>query len=73
MMELGAQPLERILTDLNLSGTDLVQASTEQLSYKMIQKGRKGRRLTINVQMKILRALNLASKHEFSLKDLFNY
>ena len=72
--ELGPQPLDEVLTRLGLSNADLVAASTEQLTHKMVQKGRKGRRLTPNVQMKILKALNhLKPDPKFSVKQLFNY
>ena len=70
----GPQPLDPILTNLNLKNSDLVEASTEQLTHKMVAKGRKGRELTLNVQNKILRALNLVqTKKEYQLSDLFNY
>lgn len=62
------------MTRLGLSNTDLVQASTEQLTHKMVQKGRKGRRLSLNMKTKILNALHMvASDQKFSHKDLFNY
>ena len=73
-MELGKQPLDGIMTRLGLANTHLVHVSTEQLSHKVIQKGRKGRRLTLNAQSKILKALNAAStKEKFLPKDLFTY
>ncbi len=73
-MELGAQPLDTVLTRLGLKNSDLVHASTEQLTHKIVQKGRKGRRLTVRTKMKILKALNLASAEEkFTPKQLFNY
>ena len=73
-MELGVQPLDAVMERRKLKNADLVRVSTEQLSHKVVQKGRKGRRLTLNAQMKILKALNLTSSEEkFSLKDLFNY
>lgn len=73
-MEKGTQPLDQILTRLNLKNSDLVEKSTEQLSHKVVAKGRKGRRLTLNAQMKILKALNAAQTAEkFSIADLFNY
>jgi len=72
--DLGAQPLDDIMTRLNLSNADLTRVSTEQLTHKMVQRGRKGRRLTLNAQSKILRALAAARPGErFTLKDLFNY
>lgn len=73
-MELGAQPLDEVMTKLGLSNADVVKASTEQLTHKMVAKGRKGRRLTMNVQSKILRAVNsISTGREFTLKELFNY
>lgn len=72
--EYAPQPLDGLMTRLGLTNADLVRASAEQLTFKMVQKGRKGRRLTPNVQGKILRAF-LAVKPELNLKlgDLFKY
>lgn len=72
--EVTTQPLDQLMTKLGLSNADLVKASTEQLSFKMVQKGRKGVRLTLNIQEKILRAL-LAAKPGIQLKrrELFHY
>jgi len=73
-MEKGTQPLDQILTDLDLKNNDLVKSATEQLTHRMVAKGRKGRRLTRNVQGKILRALNTCQvKKQYILQDLFNY
>lgn len=73
-MEKGVQPLDQILTRLNLKNSDLVENSTKQLSHKVVAKGRKGRRLTLKAQSKILKALNTVQTTEkFSLSDLFNY
>ena len=70
----GTQPIDALMTRLGLTNSDLVQASTKQLTYKMVQKGRKGRRLTSNAQMKILEAMNsLKVGQVFTLKELFNY
>jgi len=72
--DLGPQPLDSVMTRLGLTNAALVSASTEQLTHKMVQKGRKGRRLTPNVQTKILSALHtLYPEEQFSLKDLFLY
>ena len=55
-----------------LSNADLVKASTEQLTFKMVQKGRKGKPLTPNVQGKILRALAAVRPQEkLVLSDIF--
>jgi len=70
---LGEQPLEAILTSRELSAHDLVAASTEQITHKMVSRARKGRRLTPNVQRKIRNALVAAAGQEFALSELFNY
>ncbi len=74
-MELGPQPLDALLDELNVSNHELVAASTEQITHKMVAKGRKGRRLTYNIQGKLLRAVNALGKREepYVLEDLFNY
>jgi len=70
----GIQPLDAVMTGFGLSNSDLVAASTEQLTFKMVQRGRKGRRLNPNVQKKICQALQKArSEESFELTDLFNY
>ena len=71
--DLGEQPLARLLTELGLKPHDLVAASTEQITHKMVQRGCKGRRLTRNVQGKLLRALNTASGNTYGLPDIFTY
>jgi len=73
-MDCGPQPLDALMTRLNISNHDLVAASTDQLTHKMVAKGRKGRRLTSNAQYKILAALTAARPDEtLALKDLFTY
>lgn len=73
-LEMGKQPLDALMERLSLKNSDLVEHSTEQLTFKMIAKGRKGRRLSLNIRMKILKALNQCqTQHVFSLRDLFNY
>jgi hypothetical protein len=71
--DLGEQPLARLLMELELKPHDLVAASTEQITHKMVQRGCKGRRLTRNVQGKLLCALNTATGNVYSLADLFTY
>jgi hypothetical protein len=70
---LGEQPLARLLTELGFKSHELVAASTEKITHKMVARGCKGRLLTKNVQSKLLRALNTASGNSYTLKDLFNY
>jgi hypothetical protein len=70
---LGPQPLAELMAKHNLSSHELTQASTEQLTHKMVARACKGRRLTPNVQAKIRNALNAASGQNYSLQDLFTY
>jgi hypothetical protein len=72
--DLGMQPLDALMAKHGLSNHALVAASTEQLSHKMVQKARKGRRLTIRAKAKVLSALhNALPEQKFAHRDLFNY
>jgi len=71
--DLGEQPLGRLMVELGLKSHDLVAASTEQITHKMVQRGCKGRRLTKNIQGKLLRALNTATGNTYVVADLFTY
>jgi hypothetical protein len=70
---LGPQPIARLLEDLQLSPHALVEASTEQITHKMVSRAIKGRRLTQNTKDKVTRALNAASGRQYSADELFNY
>ena len=71
--DLGEQPLAKIMAAQGLTPHDLVSNSSEQLTHKMVARAVKGRRLTLNIQSKILSALNKASGKAHLLKDLFTY
>ena len=71
--DLGEQPIARIIQEHKLTNTDVVSASTENITYKMLARACKGRRLTPHVQVKICNALNRATGRTFSVADLFNY
>jgi len=71
--DLGPQPIARIMAERNLKPHDLVAASTQQLTHKMVSRACKGRRLTLNAQTKVLNALNTATGKSYLLRDLFNY
>ncbi len=71
--DLGEQPIGKIMATYGLKPNDLVKNSTEQLSHKMVARAARGRRLTPHAQLKVLNALNKATKQAFSLEDLFNY
>lgn len=70
---LGEQPIAGLLASHELTAHDLVAASTEQISHKMVSRACKGRRLTLNVQGKVLRALNAAVNGGYVAGDLFTY
>jgi hypothetical protein len=72
-LDLGEQPVAQLLAALGLKANDLVEASTEQITHKMVARGCRGRRLTRNVQGKLLRALNGATGKTYALADLFTY
>lgn len=72
-LELGVQPLDAILEERGLKNHDLVAASKDGLTHKQVQKGRKGRRLTRNIQDKIVAALSAAAGTDYKLDQLFNY
>ena len=69
----GPQPLAGLLARHALKTQDLVEASTEQITHKMVARAVKGRRLTNNVQSKLQRALNKLTGENYRLADLFNY
>ena len=72
-MEAGLQPLDAIMASLQLKSHDLVRVSTEHLTHKEVQKGRRGRRLTANLQGKLARALTAVAGQPFVPKELFTY
>lgn len=71
--DLGEQPIAKIMAIYGLKAHDLVSSSTEQITHKMASRAVKGRRLTPNVQLKILRALNTATGKKHRIEDIFNY
>jgi hypothetical protein len=70
---LGPQPIAQLLETLAISSHELVEASTEHITHKMVSRACKGRRLTRNVQHKLLRALNTKAEATHAVSDLFNY
>ena len=71
--DLGEQPIAALLRELDLKSHNLVAASTEQITHKMVVRACKGRRLTPNVKTKIRNALNKAADKSYTLAELFNY
>ena len=72
-LELGVQPLDKIMEERGLKNHDLVAASKDGLTHKQVQKGRRGRRLTRNIQDKVAAALYAVTKEMYKVDQLFNY
>lgn len=74
-MDMGPQPLAEILDELGLKSADLVKASGEHLTHKVVRKGCKGRKLTHRAQCKILNALNalVGEENSYTRDAIFNY
>ena len=70
---LGPQPIAQLMAKHELKTGDLVEASTEHITRKMVIRACKGRWLTPHVRAKILRALNQAANATYALENLFNY
>ena len=70
---LGIQPIAKIMSEAGLKPHDLVSASDQQITHKMVTRACKGRRLTINTQIKVLNALNNATGKNYGLSNVFNY
>lgn len=71
--DLGPQPIAGVMDKHGLKGHDVVAASTEQITHKMVSRACKGRRLSRTVQLKVLRAVNAAAEQAYGLGDLFTY
>ena len=59
--DLGIQPIDQLMKQWGVDNHELVEVSIEQLTHKQVQKARKGRRVTINIQRKILNAIRTVS------------
>ena len=71
--EYGLQPIATILSERQITNHQVVEASTEQLTHKMMAKACRGRFLSSKVRQKILRAVNKVTGEQFKLSDLFTY
>jgi len=74
-MNVGPQPLDRILRERGLKNHDLVAAVEPGfITHKQVQKARKGRRLTLRTQEKVLRALNACvAPDSYAFEEIFTY
>ncbi len=69
----GPQPIAVLMQQLELKTHDLVVASTEQLTHKMVARALKGRRLTSNTKCIVQRAFTRATGKSWKQAELFNY
>lgn len=72
-MEAGVQPLDALMSEADLNNHALVAVSTLNLTHKQVGKARRGRRLTMKLQKKVLQAWNAAQSEPRELSDLFTY
>lgn len=70
---LGEQPLKAILEKHRLSAKDLRGASRLPMTFKLISRACKGRRLTSHSKKTVLEALQTATGNMYTMKDIFNY
>ena len=69
----GPQPIIEVMRQYDLKPNDLVEASAEQLTHKMVARAMKGRQLTSNSKGIVQRAMNRATSKVWTQKQLFNY
>ena len=73
-LNLGVQPLNKLMDENGWNNNFLVERSPNFLTHKQVRKARKGRRLTTNIQLKLLEVVNICDKsNEFKIEDLFTY
>ena len=70
---LGEQPISEIMAKLELTPHDLVEASEDHITHKMVKRACKGRWCTKNTRAKVRYALQNASGKAYSLDQLFTY
>lgn len=71
--EFGEQPIAKIMEAAGVDAGDLVKASKVPMTYKMVSRACKGRKLTANTKNIVLNALQRVTGKVYSFKDLFNY
>jgi hypothetical protein len=70
---LGTQPIAAKMAERGLKAADLVKATPGCITFKMVTRACKGRRLTQNTQQKVLTAFNRAAGTNLAACDLFTY
>jgi len=71
--DLGPQPLDVLMKGRGMENHTLVAASEAHLTHKQVQRARKGRRLTRNMQSKITEAWQRATGGAETVAELFSY
>jgi hypothetical protein len=73
-MDLGVQPIDALMEAAEMRNHDLVAAQGKGfLTHKQVAKARRGRRLSLKIQMWVLVAWNAARGEERDLEELFSY
>ena len=70
---LGEQPLAGVMDENGYKSSDLVSASSLQLTHKMVGRARRGRRLTPNTKNKVHQAMTALLGRPIGMGELFNY
>ena len=70
---LGPQPIAAKMAEAGLKAANLVAATPGCITFKMVTRACKGRRLTRNTQQKVVTAYNRAAGASLSAADLFTY
>ncbi|MDG1498651.1 MAG: hypothetical protein P8N31_04915 [Planctomycetota bacterium] len=70
---LGEQPLAGVMDENGYKSSDLVSASSLQLTHKMVGRARRGRRLTPNTKNKVHQAMAALLGRPIGMGELFNY
>ena len=71
--EFGPQPIAEIMRARGVTPAQVVAATDAQLTFKVVSKACKGRRLTPHMQDKVTRALNAALSAAYTSSELFTY
>ena len=70
---LGEQPILRVMARHGVTAHDVVSASPEPMTHKMVARAGKGRWLTPHARIKVRNALNRAVNGTYGLEELFTY
>jgi hypothetical protein len=70
---MGPQPLGRLMEELSLKPHNLVEASPDQITHKLVSRAIKGRWLTRHSQRLIVRAWRAATGRSEGVGELFGY